>query len=98
MRHRAPVQRVVIWLKVEDEDVFRAFVKRAGFNGATLARTVGCSSPMISLLARGQRTCTADLAEKIAEALGVPRDVLFLRRVSRKASEPSSSPIRRKAA
>jgi DNA-binding XRE family transcriptional regulator len=90
--------KVEVWMKVDDGDVFLALIKRAGFTGASLARSVNCSRATISYLARGERTCTPTLAHKIAEALEVPLKVIFTTSVSRTALRPSSNASQKKAA
>jgi transcriptional regulator with XRE-family HTH domain len=53
------------------------------FSLARLARYADCSKGFISHLLAGRRSsCTTDLAERIAEALGVPVEILFDPRVS----------------
>lgn len=48
------------------------------FSLGRLARYAGCSKGFVSHLLAGRRSsCTTDLGERIAEALGVPVEILF---------------------
>jgi transcriptional regulator with XRE-family HTH domain len=69
-------------MKLTSKDTLRAVMTQKGFSGARLARYAGCSSGFISQLGRGVKTtCSPQLAENIAEALGVDRDLLFVERL-----------------
>lgn len=71
------------WMKLRSADVLRAFMKQKNFSMQRLATYSGCSKSFIGFLANGDKTsCTEPLAKKIAEALDVPLDVLFERRVT----------------
>lgn len=70
-------------MKLKSADTLRALMEQDQFSLARLARYAGCSKGFISHLLSGRRSsCTAELGEKIAEALGVPTTVLFEVRVS----------------
>jgi DNA-binding XRE family transcriptional regulator len=88
---------VQIWYRVPDEDVFRLFMAKAGHSGSSLADAVGCTRQAISLLAKGQRTCRPNLADKISEVLAQPRDAIFMRCVSRTALKTSTNTPRKAA-
>jgi len=62
-------------------------IRNAGSSQRQLARDADVSLGMVSQLATGRRTsCTLDLAEALAEVLGVDVDVLFdVSQVSRQA-------------
>ncbi|WP_218005566.1 helix-turn-helix domain-containing protein [Janibacter terrae] len=76
-------------MKLKSADTLRALMEQDQFSLARLARYAGCSKGFISHLLSGRRSsCTAELGDKIAEALGVPTTVLFEVRVS-----PSSGSI-----
>lgn len=52
-----------------------------------LARYAGCSKSMIGHLCSGhKRTCSSDLAERIAEALDVESELLFVPNASTSCS------------
>jgi DNA-binding transcriptional regulator YdaS (Cro superfamily) len=50
-------------------------VEKAG-NQSKLARIAGCSPQIISDILRGQRSLTVEVAMKINEATGIPREEL----------------------
>jgi len=63
-----------------------------GLSYETLARYAGCSKSFISHLTSGRKnTCTPPLAERIAEALQVPLEIIFVP----SASAASGQNIRR---
>ena len=67
------------WMKLRSTDTLRAIMEMQGFSMSRLARYAGCSKSFIAHLRSGRKTtCTPQLAEKIAEALSVPVDVLFV--------------------
>lgn len=67
------------WMKVTSAETLKALMKQKGFTGARLARYAGCHESMISLLRSGRRgSCGDRLAVNIAEALGVPLEILFV--------------------
>ena len=73
-------------MKLQSGEILRAFMRQRGISERTLARYAGCSRGMIGhLLHERKTTCSPDLACKIAEALSVPLEALFVPRV------PSSS-------
>jgi transcriptional regulator with XRE-family HTH domain len=60
-------------------DILRAFMKERDFNQARLARYAGCSRQFIWQLLQGEKkSMTPKIAMNIAEALGVPLQVLFV--------------------
>ena len=77
------------WMRLTSPDMLRATMKRRSFSMARLARYAGCSKSMIGHLASGhKKTCTAALAERIAEALDVDTELLFVPSVSTECSHP----------
>lgn len=88
---REGVERVQVWYRVPDEELFRIYMRKAGHNGQSLAESVGCTRQAISLLAKGQRTCRPELADKISEALKRDREDIFLRCVERVALKSSTN-------
>lgn len=65
-------------MRITHREMFRAAIDRAGLSHGGLAGRVGCSKSFISALAIGRKTgATPELAERIAEVLGIPVEVLF---------------------
>lgn len=70
------------WMVV-DREVLVDEMEAKNFSMARLARYAGCSKGMVSHLTSGRRTtCKPELAENIAEALGVSLRALFVPQVS----------------
>ena len=68
-------------MRVRDPNTLRIARQAKGLSQRQMATEVGCSQATLSLIERGQmHTCTDQLAEKIARALGVERRLLFDRR------------------
>lgn len=60
-------------------DTLKALIDQRGFSYERLARYSGCSKSFISHLVKGRKkTCTPELATRIAEALSVPTEILFV--------------------
>lgn len=71
------------WMKLRSPDTLRALMNQDDFSLARLARYADCSKGFISHLLMGRRSsCTPQLAQRIAEALHVPVEVLFEPRAS----------------
>lgn len=67
------------WMKLASAATLTALMDQRDMSMGTLARYAGCSKGFISHLTSGRRrTCTPGLAERIAEALTVPVEVLFV--------------------
>ncbi|MBX4168092.1 helix-turn-helix domain-containing protein [Rhodococcus sp. DMU2021] len=65
-------------MKLRSPETLRALMRQDDFSLARLARYADCSKSFISHLLSGRRSsCTPELAERIAEALHVPTEVLF---------------------
>lgn len=70
-------------MKLRSADTLRALMQQDDFSLGRLARYADCSKGFISHLLSGRRTsCTPELAHNIAEALGVPLEILFEPKVS----------------
>ncbi|GAA1891566.1 helix-turn-helix transcriptional regulator [Williamsia serinedens] len=70
-------------MRLRSPDTLRALMAQYDFSLGRLARYADCSKGFISHLLAGRRaSCTPQLAERIAEALHVPLEVLFEVRVS----------------
>lgn len=66
------------WMRLISPDTLKALMDQKGFTGARLARASGKSGAFISQLRNGvRRSCKADTAKHIAEALDVPLTLLF---------------------
>ena len=67
------------WMKLTSADTLRALMAQRDMSYDTLGRYAGCSKSFVSHLTSGRKsTCTPALAERIAEALSVPREILFV--------------------
>lgn len=69
------------WMKLQSRDILKSLMEdeRRNFSMARLARYSGCSKSFISHLLAGRKsTCTPELATRIAEALDVPVELLFV--------------------
>ena len=67
------------WMRLTSPEMLRATMDRRNFSMARLARYAGCSKSMIGHLCSGHKTtCTPSLAIRIAEALDVPTELLFV--------------------
>lgn len=65
-------------MQLSSPDMLAATIRRRGLSLADLARQCGCSKSMVGHLTTGHKTtCTPDLAERIADALDVPLELLF---------------------
>lgn len=71
-------------MQVKSPDLIKVLMKDKKLSGRQLSGSVGWNShTYLQRILRGEiRTVTPDKAEKIAIALGVPRDVLFASRTS----------------
>lgn len=66
------------WMNLTSAETLRALMRQRGMSMARLARYSGCSKSFIShLCAERKKTCTPQLAVRIAEALSVPTEILF---------------------
>lgn len=87
------------WMKLKDKSILVAYMDnpRNPYSTGRLAQYAGCSRSFIGHLRTGYKTsCTPQLAQRIAEALGVPLEALFDLRPS--AGSGSSSKRREKVA
>ncbi|GGG04475.1 hypothetical protein GCM10007304_18240 [Rhodococcoides trifolii] len=66
-------------MRLTSQDTLRALMKQRGFSMDRLGRYAGCSKSFISHLCSGhKKSCTNELAVRIAEALEVPIELLFV--------------------
>ena len=78
------------WMRLQSADTLRALMAQRGFSMARLARYSGCSKSFVSHLAAGRKsTCTPELALRLAEALDVPIEILFVASDSALSGEKS---------
>lgn len=67
------------WMRLTSAEMLVALMNRRGFSMGRLARYAGCSKSFIShLCAERKTTCRPQLASRIAEALEVPVELLFV--------------------
>lgn len=75
-------------MKLQSSDTLRALMRQRGFSYERLARYAGCSKSFVSHLTTGRKkTCTPQLAVRIAEALDVPLSILFVDSASADSGE-----------
>ena len=85
------------WMKLRSKDILVAIMEDKNFSTQRLATYADCSKSMVGHLRSGHKSsCTPGLAERIAEALGVPVMVLFDARTT--ADSGHSDKSRRTAA
>lgn len=66
-------------MRLQSPATLAALIAQRGMTQAALAEAAGCSPTFVSKLCQGiKRSCTHALAGRIAEALSVPLDVLFM--------------------
>jgi transcriptional regulator with XRE-family HTH domain len=66
------------WMRLQSPDTLKALMKQKHIGLDRLSRSVGCSRGFISHLTSGRRSsCKPLTAERIAEALDVPLNILF---------------------
>jgi predicted transcriptional regulator len=71
------------WMKLRSSEILKAFMDEKNFSTGRLATYAQCSRSMIGHLLTGYKTsCSGELADRISEALGVPRVALFDERTS----------------
>lgn len=81
------------WMKLRSKEILIAFMDDKHFSTARLATYAGCSRSMIGHLRSGYKTsCTPALADRISEALDVPRVALFDERASAQSSRNGKRP------
>lgn len=76
--------RLEVWMDVKDHRILRGQMVVAGATNRSLAADVDCAHGMIGDLARGaKKSCSPELAHRIAAALGTTVDTLFFVESSR---------------
>lgn len=67
------------WMRLQSGDTLRAIIEQRKFSLSRAGRYAGCSKSFIHQLCTGEKkSCTPQLAERIAEALDVPIGLLFM--------------------
>lgn len=67
------------WMRLLSPDTLKALMAQKGFTHARLARYADVSPGFVSHLTAGRKsTCKPLTAQRIAEALDVPLDILFV--------------------
>jgi len=75
-------------MQITHPATLKALIEQRGLSYAALGREVGCHKSFIGHLAVGHKaSATPELAERIAEALSVPLDVLFVPTTSTDSGE-----------
>ncbi len=70
-------------MKLQSPETLRALMNQRGFSYDRLARYAGVSKSFISHLTAGRKTtCKPETAQRIAEALDIPLEILFVPSVS----------------
>jgi len=70
-------------MHLQSPATLKALMSQRGYSLTNLAQRADCSKAFVSHLLSGRKaSCTPALAARIAHALGVPIDVLFLAPVS----------------
>jgi transcriptional regulator with XRE-family HTH domain len=65
-------------MRLSSNRTLASLIEQRGLSLGLLAQRSGCSKGFISHLVSGRKqSCSAELAERITAALGVPREVLF---------------------
>ena len=71
------------WMKLLSAEVLKVHMDHKNFSVQRLATYAGCSKSFIGFLRTGTKTsCTKELADKIALALDLPTEALFVARTS----------------
>lgn len=84
-------------MRLTSSETLKALIDQREFSYERLARYSGCSKSFISHLVKGRKnTCTPELAERMSEALQVPRPLLFVEGQS--AASGSNDRTQRKVA
>lgn len=81
-------------MQLSSPEMLAATMRRRGLSLADLARQCGCSKSMVGHLVTGHKTtCTRDLAERIAEALDAPLELLFFVPAPPRQDDPDAPTI-----
>lgn len=67
------------WMQLIDKEILKLHMEHKGFSAGKLASRSDCSRGMIFHLTSGRkRSCSKELAERIAESLNLPVESLFV--------------------
>lgn len=79
-------------MQITHSATLKALIEQRGLRNAGLAAEVGCGRSFIGHLVSGRRTgVSPELARRIAEALEVPEDILFVPTASAASGSSDSS-------
>jgi len=82
-------------MRLTSAQTLRALIDQRGFSYEQLARYAGCSKSFVSHLTSGRKnTCTPRLAVRIAEALSVPTEILFVASASAVSGRSVRVPVK----
>jgi transcriptional regulator with XRE-family HTH domain len=71
--------RQALYMRITHPPTLKALIRQRGLTYAALGAQVGCTAPFLCHLAQGRRSgATPELAERIAEALDVDLDLIFV--------------------
>jgi transcriptional regulator with XRE-family HTH domain len=80
-------------MELSSPEMLAATIRRRGLSLADLARQSGCSKSMVGHLVTGHKTaCSPELAGRIAGALDVPLELLFLVPAAPGPDDPDARP------
>ncbi|WP_134741118.1 helix-turn-helix transcriptional regulator [Nocardioides sp. 503] len=80
-------------MQLSSPEMLAATIRRRGLSLSDLARQSGCSKSMVGHLVTGHKTaCSPALAARIAAALDVPLELLFLVPASPRPEAPDARP------
>lgn len=83
------------WMKLTSAETLVALMRQRGVGYEKVARYAGVSKGFISHLAKGRKTtCTKQTADRIAEFLSVPREILFVEQRTTDSGRTNQSPRR----
>lgn len=90
------------WMRLRSAELLKAMVgpePQKRMSGRQLARSIGRHPSFINHLTAGRETsCTPQTADRIADALGVPTEVLFEERLTSSSERSIDKPKKSSAA
>lgn len=87
------------WMRLRDRNLLADYMKASDFSQARLGRYAGCSRQFIhALLAGDKNSCTAEVGQRIEEALRVLPGTLFVLNKSTNTRPQVKQPARAGAA
>ena len=99
MKHSRKRWPTGTWMKLISGNRLRNIMDKHDLSNADVALSAGVGRTFISALVNGRRSsCTPKVAERIAERLQVPLDVLFVPRVTADSGRGAAAKSRKKVA